>query len=89
MLPLIVTTFVSHVAAYFATGELTWLLSGGIAMSIGPYTGVILGEDIAALRAADSKGVGEITRRFCRLHHPRTIIGLTAFVINLRHLTHL
>eukprot|EP00656_Telonema_subtile_P026631 TRINITY_DN28612_c0_g1_i2.p1 TRINITY_DN28612_c0_g1~~TRINITY_DN28612_c0_g1_i2.p1 ORF type:complete len:129 (-),score=25.78 TRINITY_DN28612_c0_g1_i2:419-805(-) len=87
MLPLILTATATHLGAWIASGwDHLWLLTGFLIMSIGPYTGLILAEDIEALRRADTKGVASITRRFCRLHHPRLVPALLGVLINLVHL---
>ncbi|KAG8471211.1 hypothetical protein KFE25_009632 [Diacronema lutheri] len=87
MLPLVLTTGALHGAAYALTSELGWLWTAAAATSIGPYTRVVLGEDIAALRDAGTAKVATIARRFCMLHHPRTLIAAATFAVALRSLS--
>ncbi|KAJ1615995.1 hypothetical protein T492DRAFT_851156 [Pavlovales sp. CCMP2436] len=86
MLPLVLLTAAMHGAAYAATTELCWLGTCVAALSIGPYTALVLGEDIAALREAGMTEVAAIARRFCRLHHPRTIIAAVTFGFAIQRL---
>lgn len=75
MVPMILITSGSHAVAFAATRNPGWLATAGAIISIGPYTALVLGEDIAALRAAETSEVATTARRFCRLHHPRTVMA--------------
>lgn len=50
---------------------------------IGPYTGIVLGEDIEALRKSNCEEVEETTRRFCRMHHLRLLAAGVGFGLSL------
>jgi hypothetical protein len=63
--------------------NLNWAISGLLLMLIGPYTAVVLGEDIETLRKADSTEVEETTKRFCRLHHVRLVLAVAGFGLSL------
>jgi len=84
MVPLLLLTTTAHALAFAVTREMSWLLTGAASLSIGPYTAIVLGEDIAKLRSAETKEVANIARSFCRLHHPRTVIAGTVLMIALR-----
>lgn len=86
MVPLLAATSLAHFAAYFASRGRSWILSGLLIMSIGPYTGIVLMEDIDALRGSDAAECARTVRRFCNLHHVRTVLAGTAFVLSLREL---
>jgi hypothetical protein len=88
MLPLVLVTSGLHGAAYAATGSSRWLFTGLGALSIGPYTAIVLGEDISALRKSDIKHVATIGRRFCRLHHPRSCIAGIVLAFSMRAIAH-
>ena len=79
MVPLIAANAVTHSIALLTTGEKCWLMSGACISAIGPYTVVLLGEDIEALRAADDKDTVQVATRFCHLHHVRTALAGAAF----------
>mmetsp|Transcript_70870 Transcript_70870/g.196887 ORF Transcript_70870/g.196887 Transcript_70870/m.196887 type:complete len:147 (+) Transcript_70870:97-537(+) len=83
MLPLLLTAAGSHVMAYLSSRRPLWLCTGAVVFSIGPYTGLVLGEDIAALRKAGTEEVTSITRRFCMLHHPRCVASMVSFAVSL------
>lgn len=83
MAPLVVLGSIAHGVAYWNSGDQAWLLSGGLMFSIGPYTQFVLGEDIEGLRNADGKNVGDMTRRFCTLHHVRTVAACIVFASGL------
>ena len=79
MVPLIATCAIAHTAAYATTDDIAWVIGGtGIAV-IAPYTALVLGEDIQALRSADDKQVESNAKRFCYLHHVRTGLAVAAF----------
>lgn len=83
MVPLLSLTTIAHVSAYVLTEEKEWAIGGSAIALIGPYTGIVLGEDIGALRKADSKGTRAITQRFCALHHVRLVAALSGFTVAL------
>lgn len=84
MAPLGVTTAAAHVAAYAATSDKAWLATGAAIFGVMPYTILVMGEDITALRAADSEQTCETARRFCWLHHPRSVVAGAVFAIALK-----
>lgn len=86
MVPLVLVAAGLHGAAFTATGNLTWLCTGAATVSILPYTALVLGEDISALRKADATDVKVRARRFCLLHHPRTIVAAATLGLALRGL---
>jgi len=79
MVPLIAATTIAHTAAYAATGDVAWVVGGTGIAAIAPYTALVLGEDIQALRSADDKEVESNAKRFCHLHHVRTGLAIAAF----------
>ena len=83
MVPLIATNFVTHAIAYWYSGHILWLMSGLTSSTIGAYTVLVLGEDIQALREANTDDLLETASRFCRLHHARFFIGLTGFILSI------
>lgn len=84
MVPVIFLTAATHVLAFSITRELTWLCTAGASLSIGAYTSIVLGEDIAQLRRAETQEVGAIARSFCRWHHPRLAIAGGGLAFALR-----
>lgn len=83
MVPLLGTTMLAHLVAWFQTGDLTWLASGGTLVIIGPYTKLVLGEDIEKLRKSSSDEVATTARRFCNLHHIRLVLAVTGYSVSL------
>ena len=83
MVPLIGLSSLVHGMAYAMTKHSLWIGSGVTIFLIGPYTALVLGEDIETLRKSDTTEVSETTKRFCNLHHVRTGMALTALVCSL------
>eukprot|EP00443_Scrippsiella_acuminata_P127589 CAMPEP_0115635722 /NCGR_PEP_ID=MMETSP0272-20121206/33278_1 /TAXON_ID=71861 /ORGANISM="Scrippsiella trochoidea, Strain CCMP3099" /LENGTH=171 /DNA_ID=CAMNT_0003072661 /DNA_START=47 /DNA_END=563 /DNA_ORIENTATION=- len=83
MAPLLLATGAAHAAAYRSTRKPLWMGTGAAIFGIIPYTAFILGEDIAALRRADSDEVCSTARRFSLLHQPRMVVALLAFGASL------
>lgn len=86
MVPLASLATLAHGGAYAATGDSTWLVGCGAIGVIGPYTGLVMGGDIKALRGKDGEGAGDVkqaTRRFCARHHVRTLLALGALGTSL------
>jgi hypothetical protein len=81
MAPLIGCNVLSHLTAWYLTGQSTWIWSGALIGSIGPYTAMVLGEDIDKLRHSSTAEVASTTRRFCNLHHVRLGMSATAFAM--------
>lgn len=88
MLPLLLSTAVAHVLAFLCRLDWLWLISGGLVFSIGPYTALVMKEDINALMAAPAGGVVHVARRFCRLHHLRFVAAFVALGLDLALLFH-
>ena len=84
MVPLTAATAVLHCAAYTQTGERAWLAAAGGALSIGAYTGLVLGGDIKTLLRGSKDDVVTTGRRFCRLHHARTFVAAGIFALALK-----
>lgn len=79
MLPLIMATSSLHAAAYWLSDRKAWIGTGMAVFAIAPYTVLVLGEDIQALRKAESQEVCRTARHFSLLHHPRTVMALLAY----------
>mmetsp|Transcript_53218 Transcript_53218/g.158621 ORF Transcript_53218/g.158621 Transcript_53218/m.158621 type:complete len:147 (+) Transcript_53218:55-495(+) len=86
MLPLVLGTSSMHAAAFWVSNRKGWLATGAAILAIGPYTGLVLGEDIAALQKADSQEVCRTARHFSLLHHPRTVAAMLAYLTSLAFL---
>ena len=89
MVPLIGCTALANGAAYYATKDRLWVSAGLLTFLIGPYTALVLGEDIEKLRNSSTKEVAETTKRFCLLHHARLGLGLAGFGLALVGLVNL
>ncbi|CAM9976355.1 unnamed protein product [Discosporangium mesarthrocarpum] len=83
MVPVVALCTLTHGVAYWASGDPSWLWSGALLFSIGPYTKLVLGEDIEGLRKAGTKDVAAMTRRFCSMHHLRLVAAAAAFAVSL------
>jgi len=83
MVPLLGCASAAHLVAWRASGKASWGWAGLALAAIGPYTGVVLMEDIDALRSSTSVEVKAATERFCRLHHVRLVLAAAAFVTSL------
>ena len=83
MVPVLVCGTVANITAYVQTSHVNFAYAAGLIALIAPYTSIILGEDIEALRKSNVKEVAATTKRFCQLHHPRLVIAATAFGLAL------
>jgi Domain of unknown function (DUF1772) len=83
MVPLLFSTSVAHAVAYGTTKDKNWALSGILIMLVGPYTKVVLMEDITTLRKADATEVKETITRFCKLHHVRLVLAMVGLGLSL------
>ena len=83
MVPVLFGGVVSNLMAFRSTGHANFACSAALIGCIGPYTAIVLGEDIDALRESDDVKVGEITKRFCNLHHLRLVAAALGFGLSL------
>lgn len=91
MVPLLVSASIANAVAWYMTDkDNRWAAAGICSFLLGPYTGIVLGEDIQALRKSSSGGaVQATTKRFCLLHHVRLGIVGIGFGLSLFGLTEL
>ena len=89
MVPLIFSGTLSNLTAYYQTKNVKFAITSGLILFIGPYTGIVLREDIEALRKSDPVNVAETARRFCNLHHVRLVAAATGFGFALMALVEL
>lgn len=89
MVPVLLSGVVSNLLAYRQTGKTNFGITAGLLGMIGPYTGLVLGEDIEALRKSNPTEVEKTTRSFCNLHHPRLVAAASAFGLALMALAEL
>jgi hypothetical protein len=83
MVPLLGTTALAQGTAWFLSRDKSWIMSGICLFLVGPYTRLVLGEDIEKLRSSTSEEVQEATKRFCMLHHMRTLMAAAGFGLSL------
>jgi hypothetical protein len=83
MVPLIGCNIVSHAAAWVLTRDKVWIVSAACLGMIGPYTKIVLGEDIQALRSSSKAEVDITAKRFCKLHHARLAMASAGFFLAL------
>ena len=83
MVPLLISSTLAHASAFWTTANRNWAISGVIIMLIGPYTAMVLGEDIETLRKAEDSEVAKTAKRFCNLHHFRLVMALAGFGLSL------
>ncbi|CAJ1962282.1 unnamed protein product [Cylindrotheca closterium] len=79
MVPVLLAGTISNLTAYYQTKDIKFAITSGLICFVGPYTGIVLGEDIETLRKSDPADVAETTRRFCNLHHVRLVVAATGF----------
>lgn len=72
----------AHALAYHQSGNKTWLWTSALLFSLLPYTALVMGKEIQALREG-SGDVAANTRSFCSKHHVRLVIAGTAFSMSL------
>lgn len=89
MVPVLLSGAISNLAAYVYTKHMNYGVAAGLLGLIGPYTGIVLGEDIEALRQSTPSEVGKTARSFCNLHHPRLVIAAISFGLTLVSLAQL
>lgn len=94
MVPLVLCAGATHGAAYYCCmdgdpNKVWWAVSGTSLLAIGPYTKLVLGEDIEKLRTSSEEEVAETTIRFCTMHHVRLGLAATAFGLSLIGLSNL
>jgi len=89
MVPLILAASAAQGIAFRATKQINWVYAGSLLFCIGPYTAIVLGEDIEALRKSTTTEVQNITRRFCMFHHVRVGIAALAFGLSLNNLANM
>ena len=83
MVPVLISGVLSNLLAFRLTKHVNFVYTAALIGCIGPYTGIILGEDIDALRKSDAAEVGNTTRRFCNLHHLRLVLATAGFGLSL------
>ena len=83
MIPVLVSGVLSNLLAFRLTKHVNFAYTAALIGCIGPYTGIILGEDIEALRKSNAAEVGKSTRRFCNLHHVRLVAAAAGFGLSL------
>jgi hypothetical protein len=89
MAPLIGSTAIAHAVAWRMTKQASWAAAGLCVFIVGPYTALILGEDIEKLRNSSGGEVKETAERFCRLHHVRLGLAGVGFFMSLLGLAEL
>lgn len=83
MVPLIGFTAIAHAVTWRMTKQASWAAAGMCLFLIGPYTAIVLGEDIEKLRKSSGEEVKETAERFCRLHHVRLGLAGIGFSMSL------
>ena len=89
MVPLLVCGTICNSITYYHTSIQGYLIAAILIGCIGPYTGIVLGEDIDSLRKSNPKEVDFTARRFCNLHHFRLLVAIIAFGYSLHGLSEL
>lgn len=89
MVPLLVSSTVANGITWTMTRDVLWGVAGFCMAIIGPYTHIVLMEDIEHIRKPDSTQIVETTKEFCRYHHVRTIMAMIGFGISLFGLAHM
>ena len=84
MVPALAFNLFTHLGSYYVTQNKLWILTGCVISSIGPWTGLVMSEDIETLRGnkkeIEDEDVFSFTKSFCRAHHPRLGLALFSFV---------
>ena len=87
MVPSLAFNLITHLGTYALTRNKLWILTGCIIASIGPYTGIVMSEDIETLRGNKKEIMDEdvfsFTNSFCKLHYPRMFLALFSFGTSL------
>lgn len=89
IVPVLLGGLTSNFWAFRVTGDVNFAYAAGLLGCIGPYTGIVLGEDIEALRGSSGEEVKETAERFCRLHHLRLVASALGFGLSLMALAEL
>lgn len=89
MVPVVISGVITNLWAYRAVADTRFALTAGLIGFLGPYTALVLGEDIETLRSSKSDRVEVTTRRFCWLHHVRLAVAATGFCVALSALADL
>jgi Domain of unknown function (DUF1772) len=89
MVPVILGCVLSNIWAYTRTKDKRFVMTALLGGLIGPYTSVVLGEDIETLRNAQPSDVETTTRHFCQFHHVRLISAAVGFGLALSALADL
>ena len=87
MVPALALNLCSHLATFAVTKNKLWILTGCVIASIGPWTALVMKEDIETLRGnkneIEDDDVFNFTKSFCRAHHPRLGLALFSFVTSV------
>jgi hypothetical protein len=87
MVPNVAFNALVHLGTYYVTNEKLRILPACLIGSIGPYTGLVMMEDIDTLMGKKQKieddDVYSFTKSFCKAHYPRLLLALVAFGTDL------
>lgn len=89
MVPLVGAAATANAVAWRMTKDKAWAVSGLLVFLVGPYTAIILMEDINKLSNSSGEELKEVTVRFCMLHHVRTVLAASGFGVALFSLAEL
>ena len=89
MITVILSSLTTNLYAFSQTKDKRFIITATCVGFLGPYTGLILGEDIENLRQSQPKEVERTTRRFCNLHHVRLLSAAIGFGVGLTALADL
>lgn len=81
MAPLVGVTTVADGLAFYLTGASCWAAATALVAPIIPWTMFVMGESIQKLRSGEDKEVFAITKKFCLLHHFRTVAAGAALAL--------
>ena len=91
MVPALAFNLCTHLGSYAVTQNKLWILTGCVISSIGPWTALVMKEDIETLRGnkkeISDEDVYSFTKSFCRAHHPRLGLALFSFVSSVLIIT--
>ena len=98
MVPLSYVLTLSHLSAYWFTGQKLWLMTTAMGFSLGPYTALLMMKQIKELMGGDVIGAKQddlgddsvytTTKTFCTLHHGRAVIAVIVHLMSLYLLQH-
>ena len=83
MKPLLLSGVICNAIAYRTTRHVNFAATASLLACIGPYTAVVLGEDIESLRKSSCREVEETTYHFCKMHHLRLVAAGAGFGLSL------